>query len=106
MAEDFHRELETEFWLAARNRDARRCACPRVWLPRDLLVGVPDSMRICRLYGGLGILSRCESDSRALRRNLYGIGSGSHDAQYAALWRVYRSYGDGVRLYRAGRRGV
>src|SRR6266436_7563823 len=105
MAEDFDGEPEAEFWLAAGNRVGRWCNCPGVWLPRDLLVGLPDSVRICGVHGGVGILSRRESDSRAIRRYVYGLGGGSHHEQYAALWRLYRSHGDGVRLYRAVRRG-
>jgi hypothetical protein len=53
VAEDFDGKPEAEFWVAAGNRVDPRCDCPGVRILRDLLVGVPDSMRIC----GVGILS-------------------------------------------------
>ncbi len=57
-------------------------------------------------YSWVCLISRSESDSLAIRRFVCGIGGGPDDAQYAALRRLYRAHGDGVCLYRAGRRGV
>src|SRR4029077_20813183 len=105
MAEDFDGEPEEEFWLAAGNRAVCRRGGPGVWLPRVLFVDLLDSVRFRGVHGVAGILSRSESDSRAVGGFVCGFGGRPHDAQYAALWRLHRSYGDGICLYRAGRGG-
>src|SRR2546429_9786778 len=106
VAEDLDGKPEAEFWLAAGNWAGCRRGRADFRLPGNLFVGLPDSVRVCRVDGGAGVLSRRESDSRPIGRFVFGIRGGPHDAQYAALRRLYRSYGDGVRLYRVGRHGV
>ncbi len=81
----------------------------KVNIPIGLLLlfgGLPDLVCIRRGYGGVGVLSRREGDSLAVRSFFCCIGDRFDDAQYAALRRLHRAYGHGVRFHRAGRSGI
>src|SRR5260370_26778998 len=74
--------------MAAGDRSGRGGDCVYVWISPLLFVDMPDFVRICGVHGFAGILSRGESDSRAVRGFVYGIGGGPDQAQYEAFWRV------------------
>src|SRR5260370_34569483 len=106
MAKDFDGKPEAKFWTAAGDRSGRGRDCVLVWISPLLFVDMPDFVLICGVHGFAVILSRGESDSRAIRCFVYGIGGGPDDAQYEALRRLHRAYGDGLCVHRTGRRGV
>src|SRR5260370_10883317 len=106
MAKDFDGKPEAKFWTAAGDRSGRGRDCVLVWISPVLFVDVSDFVRICGVHGVAGILSRGESDSCAIRGFVDGIGGGPDDAQYEALRRLHRAYGDGLCVHRTGRRGV
>src|SRR5258708_3181670 len=106
MAKDFDGKPEAKFWMAAGNRVCRRCDCAGVRLSPVLFVDMLDFVRVCGVHGFAGILSWSKSDTRAIRGFVYGLGGGPDDAQYEALRRLHRAYGDGLCVHRTGRRGV
>src|SRR5882762_11309728 len=106
LAENFYGEPEAQFRLAARHGDYWRRGCVHTRIPRVLFAGLPDFMRIRRVYDHHGILSRCEGDSREVGSFAFHFRGGFDDAQHAALWRVHRAHGHGAGLHRPSRSSV
>src|SRR5260370_36608669 len=98
MAKDFDGKPEAKFWMAAGDRSGRGRDCVHVWISPVLFVDLLDLVRICGVHGFAGILSRGESDSRAVRGFVYGIGGGPDEAQHAALRAESRGYWRGFAL--------